>query len=321
MAARAVVFEAPHQLALKSLLLSRPGTGDVVVDIVASGISTGTERLLWDGDMPNFPGMGYPLVPGYEAVGRVAEVGDQSDRHVGEFVFVGGAQCFPSIRSLFGGAASRLVVPAEKAVSIDQALGARGLLLALSATAHHALHVNVNEPAIPDLIVGHGVLGRLLARLCIALGYAPPTVWEINASRRSGGDGYQVLAPEQDERRDYRCIVDVSGDSDVLNRTLPRLQRRVDAAAVPEIVLAGFYKAPLTFDFTNAFLREARIQTAAEWTPADLTAVGRLVERGALSLDGLITHCVRADQAEKAYGIAFRDDRCLKMVLDWRNDK
>jgi myo-inositol-1(or 4)-monophosphatase len=37
--------------------------------VLHSGISTGTERLLWDGTMPPFPGLGYPLVPGYETVG------------------------------------------------------------------------------------------------------------------------------------------------------------------------------------------------------------------------------------------------------------
>ena len=41
---------------------------EIVVDVEFSGISTGTERLLWDGRMPPFPGMGYPLVPGYESV-------------------------------------------------------------------------------------------------------------------------------------------------------------------------------------------------------------------------------------------------------------
>jgi bacteriochlorophyllide a dehydrogenase len=43
----------------------------VVVDVEWSGISTGTERLLFTGRMPPSPGMGYPLVPGYESVGRV----------------------------------------------------------------------------------------------------------------------------------------------------------------------------------------------------------------------------------------------------------
>ena len=37
-----------------------------------------TEKLLWNGTMPHFPGMGYPLVPGYESVGRVIEAGPKA---------------------------------------------------------------------------------------------------------------------------------------------------------------------------------------------------------------------------------------------------
>ena len=65
-----------------------------MVDIAWSGISTGTEKLLWSGRMPEFPGMGYPLVPGYESVGRVCEAGASSGHQVGESVFVPGSNCF-----------------------------------------------------------------------------------------------------------------------------------------------------------------------------------------------------------------------------------
>jgi 2-desacetyl-2-hydroxyethyl bacteriochlorophyllide A dehydrogenase len=42
--------------------------------------------------MPTFPGMGYPLVPGYESVGRVVAAGPKARLRVGERVFVPGAQ-------------------------------------------------------------------------------------------------------------------------------------------------------------------------------------------------------------------------------------
>ena len=70
----AVVLEEPERLVLSRLDLTDPGEDDVVVDIEWSGISTGTERLLWSGTMPPFPGMGYPLVPGYE-FGRPRDLG------------------------------------------------------------------------------------------------------------------------------------------------------------------------------------------------------------------------------------------------------
>jgi 3-hydroxyethyl bacteriochlorophyllide a dehydrogenase len=156
------------------------------------------------------------------------------------------------------------------------------------------------------------MLGRLLARLSVLDGGAPPTVWERNVARADGALGYEVVDPERDLRRDYRTIFDVSGDGKILDSLIARLARG------GEIVLAGFYEAPLAFTFPPAFIREARLRVAAEWQPADLQAVTKLVESGRLSLDGLITHRQPAEQAASAYPTAFSDPSCLKMVLDWR---
>lgn len=304
----AVVLESPEHLRLSDLVLDEPGAGDVVVDIDWSGISTGTERLLWSGRMPNFPGMGYPLVPGYESVGRVIYAGAHANVAVGERVFVPGAKCFGDVRGLFGGAASRVVLPAARALPIGEALGEQGVLLALAATAYHVAAGDVARQ--PELIIGHGVLGRVLARLAVLAG-GKPVVWETNPDRRTGALGYAVVDPAEDPRRDYRVICDVSGDASVLDKLIARL------GTGGEIVLAGFYHDPLSFVFPPAFMKEARIRVAAQWQPSDLAEVQALAASGALSLDGLITHHMAADAADLAYRTAFNDSGCLKMVLDW----
>jgi bacteriochlorophyllide a dehydrogenase len=306
----AVVLQRPEELVLDRLELTAPGDADVVVDVAWSGISTGTERLLWSGTMPAFPGLGYPLVPGYESVGRIVHAGAHSGRNVGEHVFVPGASCYGAVRGLFGGAAAKVVVPAARVTPIDEALGEQGILLALAATAYHALCAKNALPA--DLIVGHGVLGRLMARLTVLMANEPPVVWESNPGRCGGASGYSVIGPDEDTRRDYRCVYDVSGDSALLDNLIARL------ASGGEIVLAGFYSNPLSFHFPAAFMREARIRVAAEWRESDLHAVKLLVESGRLSLDGLITHRQAAADAASAYRTAFTDSGCLKMILDWR---
>lgn len=311
MRSNAVVMHAPGRLAVESLALDPPGPADAVVDVDWCGVSAGTERLFWSGEMPPFPGMGYPLVPGYEAVGRVVEAGPEAGVKAGDAVFAPGARCYGDVRGLFGGAASQLVSAGARLRRIDPGLGADGALLALAATAHHAL---LGSPAAaPRLIVGHGALGRLLARISLALDLAPPTVWENAATRRAGALGYPVLDPEADPRRDYAQIFDASGDAAALDALIGRL------AKGGELVLAGFYSQRLSFDFAPAFMREARLRIAAEWAAEDLTAVLRLVDAGRLSLGGLVTHTAPAAEAEGAYAAAFNDRSCLKMVLDWRN--
>lgn len=308
MNAQAVIFHKPETLALEPVTLDPPTAADAVIAIRWSGISTGTERLLWAGRMPEFPGMGYPLVPGYESVGEIVEAGPESGVRAGQTVFVPGARCFGPVRGLFGGAASHLVSAGVRLVPIDPHLSERGTLIALAATAHHALAgIDVAKPL---LVVGHGVLGRLAARIACALGGAPQ-VWETNPVRRGGAEGYNVLSPD-DDRGTYATILDVSGDATILDTGIARL------APGGEIVLAGFYEARLAFDFAPAFLREARLRVAAQWRPEDLSATLALIGQGRLSLDGLITHRRPAADAPDAYRTAFGQPECLKMILDWR---
>ena len=311
MQTRAVLLNGPGDLSLDQLDLRAPGPGDIVVEIAHSGISTGTEKLFWSGAMPPFPGMGYPLVPGYEAAGEVVEAAPGTGFRPGDRVFVPGADCFDGAYGLFGGAADVLVTDAARVTRIDAALGAEGALLALAAPARHAMAGL--EKRMPDLIVGHGVLGRLLARLTVAAGAPAPTVWERAPERRQGGEGYDVIAPEDDPRRDYGAIYDASGNAAILDDLIGRL------AKGGEIVLAGFYPEGLRFAFPPAFMREARLRVAAEWQREDLTAVRALVENGALSLSGLISHAVPAERAAGAYRTAFEDPACLKMILNWKD--
>ena len=301
----AVILAGPRDVALGSLRLRAPGAGDVVVRVAHSAISAGTERLLWTGAMPPFPGMGYPLVPGYEAVGEVVEAG--AGLRAGDTVFVPGSNGFEGARGLFGAAASHVVTGADRLVRIDRAHGERGALLALAATARHA--IAARGSTLPGLIVGHGVFGRLLARLAVAAG-GRPTVWEVDPARRGGAEGYEVIDPDGDEGT-YAAIYDASGADGIVGRVLPRLARG------GEIVLAGFYAAPVSFDFPPAFMREARLRVSAEWTRDDLVVTRDLVEGGMLSLDGLVTHRSAASDARAAYRAAFENRDCLKMMLDW----
>ncbi len=305
----AVILKGPKDLCLDALDVTSPEATDLVVRITHSGISTGTEKLFWSGEMPPFPGMGYPLVPGYEAAGEVVDAPASSAFKAGDRVFVPGANCYEGAFGLFGGASRLLVTDPDRVTKIDGGLRAEGALLALAATARHAMAGP--GKAVPDLIVGHGVLGRLLARLTIAAGAPAPTVWEIDPIRVDGAEGYSVVHPDADERRDYTSIYDASGSTAVLGDLIGRI------AKGGEIVLAGFYTNAISFAFPPAFMKEARFRVAAEWTRDDLAATRALVESGTLSLGGLITHTRSAADAPAAYETAFTDPSCLKMILDW----
>ena len=137
-----------------------------------------------------------------------------------------------------------------------------------------------------------------------------PIVWETNPVRADGACGYEVTTPERDPSRRYRSIIDVSGDAQGLDTLIQRL------AASGRVTLAGFYET-VSFAFPPAFMREVEIRIAAQWAPGDLGEARDLVQSGALSLDGLVTHRRPARDAAEAYNQAFNDPACVKMVLDW----
>ncbi len=306
----AIIFEEPGRLALRAVEMTGLRDDDVLVATEFSGVSTGTERLLYQGLMPAFPGMGYPLVPGYETVGRVIDAGARAQSRIGSRVFVPGAHCFTDVHCVHGGAASRLVAPAARVLDAPAGAADEAVLLALAATALHALETASRQQG-PALIVGHGVLGRLLARLAARDG-RDIVVWETSPARREAANGYRVLAPGDDARTDYDVIYDVSGDASLVDALVGRLARN------GEIVLAGFYDH-ISFAFAPAFMRHAKFSVAAQWAEGDLARVAQMVTNGGLTLDGLVTHRRPVADAASAYEKAFGDADCLKMVLDWRD--
>ncbi|MBX2881707.1 MAG: chlorophyll synthesis pathway protein BchC [Granulosicoccus sp.] len=322
----AVVFEKPGKLTLRQVALEAPKDSHVTVDVLTTGISSGTEKLLWNGTMPPFPGLAYPLVPGYEAVGVISETGAACSSKVGTQVFVPGADCYAGdLRGLFGASASRLHVPEDRVIPIPQMAPEQGVLLALAATAMHILTYQYRqrhpqtEPQLaelvddaPQLIVGHGVLGRLLARLCLAIGAEAPCVWELDERRRTGAQGYELIAPDDDQTPMRQHIVDVSG---ACGNHFNDLIRRLSKGG--KLTLAGFYQTPVNFDFAPAFMREISIGIAAEWQAHDLSLVQQLIAASALNLDGLVSHEFSYDQAADAYPQAFNDPSCLKTILKW----
>jgi 2-desacetyl-2-hydroxyethyl bacteriochlorophyllide A dehydrogenase len=87
---KAVYFVAPRQVELREEVLPVLGADDVLVETICSGISTGTEMLIYRGSFPrDFEtdsvisslrgAFAYPLAYGYACVGIIRETGKQVD--------------------------------------------------------------------------------------------------------------------------------------------------------------------------------------------------------------------------------------------------
>ena len=194
MIAHAFWIEAAGAGALREeAVVARPG--DVVVELRFSGISRGTEALVWRGGVPkaergrmraplqggSFP---FPVKYGYAAVGRVVE---GSEELAGRDVFV----LHPH--------QDRFAAPAAMAVALPR--GVPPGRAVLGANMETALNVVWDAGALPCdrvTVVGAGVVGALAAWLCARLPGAEVTLVDTNPDRAAVADalGCGFAAPE-----------------------------------------------------------------------------------------------------------------------------
>jgi NADPH:quinone reductase-like Zn-dependent oxidoreductase len=178
--AQALWYVAPGQAEIRAEPVVPLAAGQVRVRAIASALSRGTERLVFSGRVPeseykrmrapfmdgSFP---FPVKYGYAMVGRVEEGP----------VELKGRLCFALYphQAVFN-------LPAENIVPLPEGLPAeRAVLAANMETALNATWDGEAERARRIAVVGAGVLGLLVARLCVKLTKAAVTVVDIEPSR------------------------------------------------------------------------------------------------------------------------------------------
>ncbi|WP_414644007.1 zinc-dependent alcohol dehydrogenase [Bosea sp. (in: a-proteobacteria)] len=178
--ATALWYAAARECVLNIEELPAPGPGDCLVRTLWSGISRGTERLVFEGRVPEseyermraplqqgaFP---FPVKYGYCAVGMV-DAGP--DELLGRTVF-----CLHPHQD-------RFVVAADRVTLLPEALPARRAVLAANMETALNAHWDAGSgPADRIVVVGGGVLGLLVAFIAARLPGAEVTVVDLDESR------------------------------------------------------------------------------------------------------------------------------------------
>lgn len=199
--ARALWLVGPLQGEIRAQALSVPGPGEVFVRAIYSGVSRGTESLVWCASVPeserermrcpfqegNFP---YPVKYGYSSVGRV-EAGPPG--LCGRFVHC----LFPH--------QTGYVVPESAVVTLPDGLPARRAVLAANMeTALNAVwdaRIRIGDRVS---IVGAGVVGSLVASLARRIPGVEVELIDLRPERQalaaSLGVGFSLPAAARGER-------------------------------------------------------------------------------------------------------------------------
>jgi NADPH:quinone reductase-like Zn-dependent oxidoreductase len=180
--AQALWYVAPGKAELRPAIIGDLEPNSLLVRTLYSGLSRGTERLIFEGKVPEmewsrmkapaqdgeFP---FPVKYGYSAVGVVE---DGTAGLKGKTVFV----LYPH--------QDRFAVPAERAFIIpDNVPPRRATLAANMETALNILWDGGAQPADKIVIVGGGIVGMLVASLASRLPGADVTLVDIEASREA----------------------------------------------------------------------------------------------------------------------------------------
>lgn len=318
---RSVVIPQRNAIELREVLVTEPKSNDVLIHTAYTSISAGTERMLLDGRMPH-PALSFPVVPGYETVGQVVQVGKKvSPDLLGQWVYVGGARCFKGVNAAWGGQSEYITAEAERVVALNGMPPDKGVLLALSATALHGLHVAQVRSSDRVLVLGQGIVGQLAARLVRLMGAAHVAVLDRVGIRLAVSQADLIIDVSKEsleeamggERIDV--VIEATGSMAALTSALPLLANH------GRVLLLGYYEH-INIPYAPMFMREAQILVAREWDfgpDGDLPRTRDMLTSGELNVDGLLTHRVPLERIQAAYRLALEDPSCLKVVVEWPN--
>ena len=302
-------------MALTRLPLDAPAAGDVVVETLWSGISAGTERLLFTGpDAAISRAWAIRSFPATRASARWSRRARKPGSRSAPRSSCPARAASAPVRGLHRRRrfASRRAGFARRAGPgrarrKGRAAGAGGDRFPRAQRARRPATASSSSATACSAACSRASRSRS--------GGAPPVVWEKNAARRARrGRLRGDVARTTTSAATTATIFDVSGDPRDPRFARAAARRRAARSCSPASTIA------LSFAFPPAFMREARIRVAAQWREGDLAEVVRARRsRAALARRPHHPSPPGGRGAPPAYPIAFDDPVCLKMVLDWRS--
>lgn len=322
--ARELWFTAPRAVDVREAEVPRPGRGQVLVRALASGISQGTERLLYRGEGPtpfdpslDPPGTPtYPRRYGYAWVGEIAACGAETTAVEGTRVF--GLLPHGDWHAVDEHALRTI----DRAIPASRAVLAANLETAITCVWDAG--ISLGDEVV---VIGGGIVGLLAGWLASRSG-ARVRLIEASPKRRALGTALGAIALAPDEhppQADADVVIEASGDPASLDRAIAH------AGVEAVIAVASFYgvrRAPI--DLGDAFhrrrisLRASQVSRlpparAPRWDHARrFDLVRRLL--GESALDALLDPLVPFDRAAEVYELLDGDPGGAgQIVFDYRS--
>jgi 2-desacetyl-2-hydroxyethyl bacteriochlorophyllide A dehydrogenase len=234
---RELWFTGPRAVQVRTGRGPTLGAGQVLARAIASGVSQGTELLLYrgEGKEPFDPSLDPPGAPTYPRRYGYAWVGEVVERAEGVAGFPVGTRVFALAPH-----GDRHALDVHRAHALDRAVpSGRAVLAASLETAVTCVWDSGVSLGDIVVVIGGGVIGLLVARLTAAAGGRVRLV-EPSPRRRAVAQalGVPAVPPEEDHPRgDADVVVEATGDPAALDRAIAH------AGHEASVVVVSFYGA------------------------------------------------------------------------------
>jgi 2-desacetyl-2-hydroxyethyl bacteriochlorophyllide A dehydrogenase len=341
---KAVVIERPHEVSWTELEAPTAGPGEVLVRSHVAGVCR-TDLEMLHGGLTDPRWVRFPLVPGHEWSGTITELGEGvTDLEVGERVICEGMipcnrcrRCKEGATQLClnydqigftreGGYGEYVHVPRHVVHRLPDAVSfAAGVLVEPASCVLRGLERAQPRPGDTIGVVGVGTLGSLavtLARL-----YSPGALVaygvreeELSFARRLGADAH-VHVLEEDA--DAATSALVGGGRDLVIETAGAVAA-VDLATRlvrpgGRVVLLGIagQGQMLELPADRIMFADMDVIGSCSYPTSAWSRVVRLLERGLVDLESIVTHRFPAARFEEAFEVLeARQGTVAKVLLE-----
>jgi L-iditol 2-dehydrogenase len=341
---RAVVLEAPETLRVDDRPIPSPGPGEVLVDIITTGIC-GTDLSIYAGKIP----VRHPLVMGHEMFGRISpsDPGEtsaipKSGARVIVDPVISCGTCYVCSkgqgnlcpdgallgRDRDGGFRQTVAVPISNVYEIPDGIAdAVAPLLQVLTTCTHAQRSVSLLPGDSALVIGLGVSGLLHLQLAKARGAGPLIGITRSSSKRVlaqqlGAD--LTLDPADPHLADRVHEATHGRGPDVVIECVGKVETLAQAIelvrAGGRVVLFGTITADRgALPFYLLYLKEVTLTNPRAAKPEDFPTAIELASSGAVKLGPLVTHTFPLAATQEAIE-TLRGGGTLKVMLDHARD-
>lgn len=331
----AVIFEDVGKVRYGKVSIPEMGPDDVMVETKYSWISNGTESSFLrgeriDGIQPWKPGMArpFPMVPGYQRVGKIIDVGMNVSRFSkGQTVFV----TLTHVNGMhfnYGGHVAVGPVHAEQAIALPDGLDPAAFSgLVLTQVGFNTGSRGEGGPNAAVVVMGDGMVGLWAAQTYQARGFRVALIGRHNDRLKKFKPGSNDVAFNSRDEQNWltqvknwandgiQIVADTVGN-DTNEAENSKLLQALNFGG--HFIAAGHHGKNPTVDLAMLTTSELTLHCPCGWTRQRLQTTMDWIASGRLDTISLVTHRFSASRAEEAWNeIVNNREGTLGVIIEW----